>query len=109
MIIVDTSFLIEAVKRRINLPNTKMIVPGSVYREIRAMARNRGKKGSYARAALEIIKKNCYILPSNLAPDEAVIDLANRFELTLLTFDLRLRSLAKRKIDIKGNYIDYEY
>ncbi len=106
MKVVDTSFMIEAVKKKIQILD-KILIPGSVYREIRAMARNRGKKGSYARTALDIIAKNGYVIPSNLEPDQAALDVANKYDLELLTFDLRLKSMAKRKGEIKGNYVEY--
>lgn len=107
MIIIDTSFIIEAVKRKIELPPYKMLIAGSTFREIRAMSRNRGKKGSYAKAALEIIKKKCYIYPSSLEPDKAVVEIANNYDLVLLTYDLRLRKTVKKYLEIKGDYIEY--
>lgn len=106
MKVVDTSFMIEAVKKNIPIIG-KILVPGSVYRELRAMARNKGRKGSYARAALEIIAKDGYIIPSNLEPDQAAVEIANKYDLELLTFDLRLRSMANRKGEIKGKYVEY--
>lgn len=109
MIMLDTSFLIEMVKRKISVPNIKYLIPGSVYREIRTMARNRGRKGSYARAAMDFIERQCYIVPSDLSPDRAVVDLCNTYELELLTFDLKLRKNVKRIVPITGDYVDFEH
>ncbi|MCS7122459.1 MAG: hypothetical protein NZ908_00670 [Candidatus Micrarchaeota archaeon] len=109
MIVLDTSFLIEMIKRKISLPNMKYIIPEPVYREIRAMSKNRGKKGSYARAILDFIKRQCYIVPTDLPPDQAIIELCNKYELELLTFDLKLRKAVKRTIHVSGDYVDIEY
>jgi len=106
MLLIDSSFLIEAIKRKIVIPKAVYIVPSSVYKELKSMAKNKGKKGAHARTALNIIK-NFYIYPTKLKPDEAIIDISKRYDIPVLTFDLSIRSKV-RYVDIKDRYVELD-
>ena len=103
--VVDTSFVLEMVKRKIQLPlKAKLLVPGPVWRELKKLAKNKGKKGAQAKAALEIIK-NFYVYPIFAPPDKSVIILGNKYNLPVLTYDLALARKAKKRVKVKGNYV----
>ena len=56
-IVVDTNFILSAMKFRIKLPKD-VIVPSSVISELDSISRRKSATGIRARIALEIIKKN---------------------------------------------------
>jgi len=108
MIVADTSFLLEMVKRKIDLPrDMKLLIPTPVYRELKKLARNKGKKGSYAKAALEIAK-HFYLYPTWGEPDKAVIWLSHKYKLPVLTYDLALAKKAHDRVRVKGTYVEWD-
>jgi rRNA-processing protein FCF1 len=108
-IIVDTSFIISAVKYKIDIRSClipildgpfKVIAPSPVLSELRFISRNRGKRGRDARIglrALENLKPDVESTENGYA-DEAVAELAEKFKDAIIaTNDTKLKNALKRK------------
>jgi len=116
-IILDTSAIIFAVEKRVNLLELalsvpeevcKVIIPSPVVEELKALARGRGVRSRAARAALKIIEKEKVEHSSVLeiidtgdlrAPvDDLVLLLAKEGQRVVVTADRKMR----RKADVLG-------
>jgi rRNA-processing protein FCF1 len=108
-VIVDTSFIISAVKYKINIHRClipiidgpfEIIVPSPVISELKYISKNKGKRGRDATIGLKILEQLKPMIEStknNLA-DEAVAEIAEMMEDAIIaTNDAKLKNSLKRK------------
>lgn len=100
-IILDTNFLIDAIRFRIDLDATdligahQLVTLSSVERELLDISRKTSKAGIYAKAALKLIKGlDIKILKSEENPDNSMVKLVDNKTL-IATNDVELRKRLK--------------
>ncbi len=109
-VILDTSFILDAVKFKIDLDDImniinqpyEILIPDAVIHELMQIAKNKGKTGSNAKVALEIIKKKKFklIKTSETSADRAILTVADK-DVIVGTSDKKLKeSLKKRNINL---------
>ncbi|MGC8572105.1 MAG: PIN domain-containing protein [Candidatus Micrarchaeia archaeon] len=117
-IIIDTSSILfgftynkdifELVK--ISYPNCKIIISKGIIRELKNIAKSTGKRGVYAKTALEAIKhKDINIVNDNNIVDEWIYKYAQSIDAKVVTNDTelykRLKDLSIKcmKMTVSGN------
>ncbi len=104
-IVLDTSGLIDMIKFKcspelfIDLVEEKVefVVLKPVIRELEGISRNKGKKGSEAKAALMLLKAiKPDIVEMNINADKAILKFAIQTNASVLTSDKRLKNELKR-------------
>jgi rRNA-processing protein FCF1 len=111
-VFLDTNFLIDSARFGIDLeeisvffqePLEFFLISSSI-KELEKIAKNKGKLGSLAKLALEIIKlKKIKILEEEESPDKAFLSLADKNTI-IATNDSKLRKKLK-KLGIKTIYL----
>ena len=100
-VLLDTNFLIDSVRFRINLEDIidligahDLVTLSAVERELIKLSRT-SKTSMHARAAIKMIKdRNMKILKSEMRPDEAMVMFADD-ETIVATNDIKLRKRLK--------------
>jgi rRNA-processing protein FCF1 len=109
---LDTNFLIDLARFKIDLEEVSALlqepveffVLSSTSEELMKLAKNKGKQGSLAKLALEIIKlKQIQVLKEKESPDKAFLSLADKNTI-IATNDSKLRKRLK-KLGIKTIYL----
>jgi len=105
--------LIDLIKFKIDLeeiqmflqePTTNFFIFSSTLKELQKIATNKGKSGSWAKLALELIKlRNIKILETEQNPDKAFLNLADKNTI-IATNDSNLRKKLK-SLGIKTIYL----
>jgi rRNA-processing protein FCF1 len=108
-VIVDTSFIISAVKYKIDVRMClipiidgpfEIIVPSPVISELKYISKNRGKRGRDATIGLKILEQLKPVIESTKSSlaDEAVAEVAEIMEDAIIaTNDAKLKNSLKRK------------
>ena len=116
-VLLDTNFLIDSVRFRINLEDIidligahELVILSAVERELIKLSRT-SKTSMHARAAIKMIKdRNMKILKSEMRPDGAMLKLADDNTI-VATNDIELRkklkTYASRIVTIRG--IGYKF
>ncbi len=99
-ILIDTNFILSALKFRIKMPYDAMIVPTAVISEIEKIAKGKNKDAAIARMALIIIeKKKIAAVQTRGNTDKAILNYAIANSCAVATND---RGLIK---ELKANGI----
>lgn len=126
-ILVDTSFLLECVKRRVDFleelerlldSRVRLLVLKPIYEELKRLSRKRERRAVYARLVLKILgKTGAETLETGkdvAAVDELIVEMSIRMRLPVATNDSKLRKRLRRngvpvfylrglsKIDVDG-------
>jgi rRNA-processing protein FCF1 len=108
-VIVDTSFIISAVKYKIDIKMClipiidgpfEVIVPSPVISELKYIAENKGKRGRDATIGLKVLERLKPIIESTESnrADDAVAEMAGIMEDAIIaTNDTELKNSLKRK------------
>lgn len=105
-IILDTNFLLLPAQFKIDifqeLKNNELIIFDLAIRELKKIARSKGKAGINANIALKLIKnKKIKIIKARGKVDKAIIDYAKNFNCWVATNDKKLiKALKKNEIKI---------
>jgi|YelNatPaOPRAMG01_1025707.scaffolds.fasta_scaffold08499_4 rRNA-processing protein FCF1 len=111
-VILDTNFLVDLARFKIDLEEiptllqepVDFIVLSSTIQELKKIEKNKGKLGSLAKLALEIIKlKQIKVLEEKESPDKAFLSIADKNTI-IATNDSKLRKKLK-KLGIKTIYL----
>jgi rRNA-processing protein FCF1 len=111
-VILDTNFLVDLARFKIDLEEiptllqepVDFIVLSSTIQELKKIEKNKGKLGSLAKFALEIIKlKQIKVLEEKESPDKAFLSIADKNTI-IATNDSKLRKKLK-KLGIKTIYL----
>ena len=94
-IVVDTNFILSAMKFRIKMPNN-VIVPSSVVSELDRISKRKSAAGMRAKIALEIIKKDrLSIARTRGHADKALLTYAAANDCAVATNDKKLIKALK--------------
>ena len=111
-IILDTNFLIDVIRFKIDLGQIPTLILGqcelftldSVMDELKKIAKTKARESGYAKIALELIKnKKIRILKIEGKADEVILSLSEKNTI-VATNDKELKKLLKRK-GVKTIYI----
>lgn len=111
-VILDTNFLIDLLKFKIELEKiqeileepTELFILSSSIKELEKIAISRSKSGSLAKVVLKIIKlRKIDVIESKESPDKAFLSLADKNTI-IATNDSELRKKLK-KLGIKTIYL----
>ncbi len=90
-IMLDTNFILSALKFRVKMPRGTLIIPSSVMKEIEKIAQNRSARGAEARAALYFIEKNnMSAVLTRGSTDKAILNYAIANNCAVATNDRKL-------------------
>ncbi|MEM5772975.1 MAG: PIN domain-containing protein [Candidatus Aenigmatarchaeota archaeon] len=111
-VFLDTNFLIDLIKFKINLEEILLLfqepidffVLSSSIKELEKIARSKGKSGSSAKLALKLVElKRIKIFQTEESPDKAFLSLADKNTI-IATNDSKLRKKLKT-LGIKTIYL----
>jgi rRNA-processing protein FCF1 len=111
-LLLDTNFLIDLARFKIDLEEilvflqepVELFILSSTIKELKKIAKNKGKTGSLAKLALKIIKLNqIQVLKEKEGPDKAFLSIADKNTI-IATNDSKLRKKLK-KLGIKTIYL----
>ncbi|RLI29307.1 hypothetical protein DRO58_00080 [Candidatus Bathyarchaeota archaeon] len=108
-VIVDTSFLLECVRRRVDFVDglerilnsrVELVVLKPVYEEIKRISKGSDERSRYARLLLQLLAKaRTHILKTDVKVDvdDLLLDIAAKMKLPVATNDSSLRRKLRRQ------------
>ncbi len=95
-IVIDTNFMLSALKFRVKMPYASFILPDSVISELEKIAKSRRKDAALARAALQLIEKRKFsVVHTRGSTDRAILDYAAANGCAVATNDKKLIKALK--------------
>jgi rRNA-processing protein FCF1 len=98
-ILIDTNFILSALRFKIKMPYDNLIIPTSVINELEKIAKGKSKDAALARMALQLIEKKTTVVRTSGSTDKAILNYAVANNCAVATND---RNLIK---ELKANGI----